>query len=292
MMKKLAFFVTALALTSTPPVHAQTAKGTFTAEPGGTISPKVAAAYVVRDQFNPRQTEIEVVLSPAPVDVASAAADLVPHQAVINDPALRDNDYVLVWVRSDGSVSMNATFGKTMTQFLDRTSKGGTLKAEITANTPEKVAARIFTEKPVKTMNGSSYRVDLAFSAPVTRPPAGKTLPPRGGEPGKALTAFLEARQRKEWPALKAALSPAMTRMLVKSYQDDQENLSDSLDTLNVWLPVKETKITGGTLIGEAAVLDVEGVMASGVGTLTLVRMIQGPSGWLFDRAAMAGMLP
>ena len=49
--------------------------------------------------------------------------------------------------------------------------------------------------------------------------------------------------------------------------------------------------ITGGTLSGDVAILDVEGLMASGVKALTLVRLIKRPSAWLFDRAAMAGML-
>jgi hypothetical protein len=33
-------------------------------------------------------------------------------------------------------------------------------------------------------------------------------------------------------------------------------------------------------------------VLASGVKALTLVRLIRRPSGWLFDSAVMAGMLP
>ena len=53
-----------------------------------------------------------------------------------------------------------------------------------------------------------------------------------------------------------------------------------------------EATITGGQSSGDTAVLDVEGKLASGVRALTLVRLIKGPSGWLFDRAAMAGMLP
>src|SRR5262245_17025302 len=85
--------------------HAQTASGAFKAEPGGTISPAVAAAYIVRDQFNPRQTQVEIVLSTKAVDVAKAVADIVPHTTVINDPALKDTNYVLLWISGDGNVS-------------------------------------------------------------------------------------------------------------------------------------------------------------------------------------------
>ncbi len=284
--------VAALFLALPAPSSAQTASGAFKSEPEGSITPKVSAAYVVRDQFNPRQTQVEVILSTTAVDVAKAIADLSPHLVVINDPALKDTNYVLVWINCDGKVSMNATFSKTMTQFVDRASADGTLKAELMTNTPDKVAGRIFTSAPVKTLSGSTYTVDLTFSAPVAKPPAGTALPSGGGEPGKVLSDFFDARQKKDWPSLKAALSPAMTEMFVRSYNDDKENLTDMLDTLNFWLPATDVKITAAKLTGDTAVLDVEGVLASGVKALTLVRLIKGPSGWLFDRATMAGMLP
>jgi hypothetical protein len=211
---------------------------------------------------------------------------------VINDPALKDTNYVLLWIGAGGKVSMNATFSKTMTQFIERASADGRLRAELTTNTPDRVAGRIFTPAPVKTMNGSTYTVDLTFSAPVAKAGSGTALPAGGGEPGKALLGFVAARQKKDWPSLKAALSPSATERFVRSYNDDKENLSDLLGTLDFWLPAKDVKITGGTLAGETAVLDVEGVLASGVKALTLVRLIKRPSGWLFDSAAMAGILP
>jgi hypothetical protein len=284
--------VAAVSLAVPPLVHGQTASGAFTVQPGGSITPKVAAAYLVRDQFNPRETEVEIILSTAPVNVAAAAADLSPHTAVINDPSLKDTNYVLVWVKPDGGVSMNATFSRTMTQFLDRTTKGGTLKAELTTRTGAKVAGRIFTPSPVKTLDGATYTVDLTFSTPVTSPPAGTALPAGGGEPGNALSAFLAARERKDWAGLKGALAPRLTGMFVKDYNDDAENLADMLQTLDFWLPVGNVAITGGVLRGDDAVLDLEGRLASGVRALTLVRMIKGPSQWLVESATLAGMLP
>ena len=283
--------VATLVLACSALASAQTASGTFTAKPEGSIAPKVAAAYVVRDQFNPRQSQVEVILSGKAVDVAKAITELSPHTAVINDPALKDTNYVLLWIGKDGKVSMNATFSKTMTQFIDRASADGALRAELTTNTPDKVAGRIFTPAPVKSMGGGTYTLDLTFSAPVTKGPSGTPLAAGGGDPGKALQGFIAARQKKDWPALKAALSPSATERFVKSYNDDKENLSDLLGTLEFWLPSKDMTITGGTLAGDIAVLDVEGVMASGIKALTLVRLVRRPSGWLFDSAAMAGML-
>src|SRR5262245_48451823 len=282
----------ALVTLSATPGWAQTASGAAKTEPGGTIAPKVAAAYVVRDQFNPREKEVEIILSSAAVNVAKAVADLTPHTTVINDPALKDTDYVLVWIKRDGTVAMNATFSKTMTQYLERSDRGGTFKAELSTNTADKVAGRIFTPAPVKTRDGTSYSVDLTFSAIVAKPAAGTALPAGGGEPGKALTAFLAAREKKDWPTFKAALAPSAAQRFVKSYNDDTENLTDMLDTLNFWIPARDVKITGGLLMGDAATIDVEGAMASGVKALSLVRLIKAASGWAFQDAAMAGMLP
>ena len=285
-------WVALLFLGSSALTSAQTASGAFKSQPEGSITPKVAAAYVVRDQFNPRQNQVEVILSTAAVDVAKAVTELGPHAAVINDAALKDTNYVLIWIGADGKVSMNATFSKTMTQFVERASADGALRAELTTNTPDKVAGRIFTPAPLKTMSGSTYSVDLTFSAAITKAAAGAALQAGGGEPGQALLRFFAARQKKDWPSLKAALSPAASERFVKSYNDDKENLADLLGTLEFWLPAKDAKITGGKLTGDAAILDVEGVLASGIKALTLVRLIRRPSGWLFDSATMAGMLP
>jgi hypothetical protein len=285
-------WVALLFLGSSALTSAQTARGAFESQPLGRIAPTVAAAYIVRDQFNARVNEVEIILSTAAVDVAKAVTALAPHTMVINDAALKDTNYVLIWIGADGKVSMNATFSKTMTQFVERASADGSLRAELTTNTPDKVAGRIFTPAPVKTMSGSTYSVDLTFSASITKAAAGTALQAGGGEPGKALLAFFAARQKKDWPSLKASLSPAATDMFVKSYNDDKENLADLLGTLEFWLPGKDAKITGGKLTGDEAVLDVEGVLTSGIKALTLIRLIRRPSGWLFDSATMAGMLP
>ena len=282
--------VAALVLTLAYPAGAQKASGSFKLEPGTSFTPSVAAAFMVRDRLDPRQKRTEIVLSETPVDLTAALADLDPDGVVVDDPAVKGRDFVRFWIHADGTVSMNARLGAV--QFVDQTAAPGHLKAEISASTPERVAGRIFTETAVKARNGSSYSVDLAFSAPVTRPPPGTALPAGGGDPGMALTAFLAAREKKEWTSLKAALSPALSEELVKAHNDDGENLSGALTTLDLWLPSKDVSITGGTLTGETAVLEVEGEMAYGTKALALARMVRAPAGWLFDRAKMVGMLP
>lgn len=259
---------------------AGSASGEFKAGTRPPIQPKYAAAYETRDQRDARKTAIEVVLSDAPVDVAAAVDALDPHTVVINDPALKDHNYVLLWVRPGNDVSMNATYSETMTQFIDMTP---TLSAEIGANTAEKVAGHVFTPKPVKTMDGEVYSADLTFSAPVTHAAAGTRLAAGGGEPGTALKALLAAVASKNWPGIQRNVSARNREMF--------DGAADAIRFLGISLPKKAAKITGGILRGDAATLEVESELYEGQKGLYLVRMIRVDGKWVYERAVTAGLV-
>ena len=232
-MKLIRLCACVVALAAPSPAVAGNTKGQFVVKGGktsGTIAPTQAAAYVTRDPRDPRNRVAEVVLSEAAIDVDAAVAALQPHSHVINQDILDDRNYVLLWIASDGHVSMNATFSDTMTQFIDKV--GESLKATLTTNTPERVAGRIFTEAPVTTIGGEIYTVDLTFDTAVTRVPAGTPLGAGGGGPGKALTAFLAAVKKQQWPAIKAGLAPSAVATFDKSYNSPEENASSASDLL------------------------------------------------------------
>jgi hypothetical protein len=123
---------------------------------------------------------------------------------------------------ADGYLAMNATYSKTMTQFLNDTSDG--LKVTWTTNSPTRIEGRITAAKPLKTMDGETYTVDLRFGVDVPKPPAGDALPAGGGEPGKAFAAFVAAAQKKNWATIKAGASPEALKMFDKSYNTPAEN--------------------------------------------------------------------
>lgn len=265
------------------------ASGQFTVGKHPPIRPKYAAAYETHDQRDARKIAIEVVLSEEPIDVAEAAAELDPHTNVINQKALRDHNYVLLWVRPDNDVSMNATYSETMTQYIEMS--GSRMTADMTTNTRDKVAGRIFSPKPLKTMDGDEYTIDLKFSTEVTHPPAGTKLPADGGEPGKALKALQAAIAKKSWEGIKSSVSAKNVESFDESYRTPKENLDDAIQTLGFWLPKKAGKITGGELRGDTAILNMEGELFEGQNALFLVRMIKENSRWVFDRATKAGMI-
>jgi hypothetical protein len=268
---------------------ANSASGTVDVQKVGTISPKFSAGFLVRDQRNARATQTEILLSEVAIDAAAMQGVLDPHMIAINLEPLRDRNYVLLFVRPDGWVGMNATFSKGMTQFLNDTAGG--LKAEFTAQTATRLEGHLFSPAPLKSMDGTTYTVDLRFGVDIAPAPSGTALPVGGGDPGKALTAFLAAAQRKNWAAIKAGASPDALKIFDKSYNTPAENADTAADLLKAWIPTQKLKITGGQLRGNVAVLDVEGELFPGQLGLSLVQMVRAGTAWQFDRAARAGMV-
>jgi hypothetical protein len=168
---------------------------------------------------------------------------------------------------------------------------GDRMKADMTANTPDKVAGRIFSTKALKTMDGTPYAIDLTFSTAVTRPPAGTKLPADGGEPGKAYEALRAAMVAKSWEGISKNVTAKNLESFNESYRTPKENLDDALQTLGLWLPKKPGKITGGELRGDSAVLHVEGELFAGQDALFLIRMVKDGPRWVFDRATNAGLI-
>lgn len=288
MTPRITTFTVALSLSLCAVAHAaDRASGSVVVQKQGTIAVSHAIAYTVRDQRNAHTTATEILLSDVVVDPKPIRAALSPHMEAINVDPLKDRNYVLLWVRPDGSVSMNATFSKTMTQFVDDTGSG--LKVTWTTNSASRVEGRLFTATPVKTMDGTSYTVDLTFGVDLPALEAGTTLPAGGGDPGKALLALLAAANRKDWAGIRAGSGPSALQSFDKSYNSPAENAADAADQLNAWLPVQKMKITGGQVRGNVAILDVEGEMFPGMMSLSLARMVKSGNAWLFEEAVRAG---
>lgn len=142
----------------------------------GAILPKRAVAYVVHDDQDGATARIEVLLTDAAIDVARLRTERDPHRAAINLKALRDHDYLLLRVSADGTVTMNATYSKTMTQYINDTEGG--LLATFTSHTPRKIEGRVYSPVPLRSVDGASYTIDVKFSAdvvtPVDPPPPGR----------------------------------------------------------------------------------------------------------------------
>jgi hypothetical protein len=289
-LRRLTLFVAFAAVLAVTVLRAeaQQASGAVTVQDVGAIPVAYAVAFSVRDQRNARLTRTEILLSDVAVDAERFQDVLDPHMEAINVDVLRDRNYILLWVNGDGSLTMNATFSKTMTQFLN---DSRALTVAWSVRTPARLEARVFSAAPIKTMDGTSYTVDLTFAVDVPAPPQGTSLPDGGGAPGAALTALLAAAQKKDWFAIRAGSGPSALAMFDRSYNTPQENAEEAAELLTAWIPVRAMHITGGQQRGDLAVLDVEGEIYEGQRGLSLVQMIRIAGVWQFDRAARAGMI-
>ena len=277
-------------LTEVPAAGAGTVSGKFSLESGAQITPRSVAAFPVREQYDARAESIEIVLSTEPIDATGSANALNPHTDAINHDALRKDNYILLWVTPAGQVSLNATFAATMTQYLDRSDGRGSLIADLTANTPNRVAGRVSLSTPVKVMSGESYSYDITFDVDVTRPENGTPLAD-GGAPGLAFKALLAAVKKKNWPALRSGVSERLRNMFDVDYRSAKENLDFAVSSLQMSLPKTGIKVTQGTLRGEIATLEIEGEIFAGQKAVYFVRMVKNKNAWLYDGAALAGLV-
>lgn len=277
-------------LIAMPASAAGTASGIVAVQGSGTIRITQSIAYPSRSARNARIEQTEVLLTDVAIDASALANALDAHIVAINDPALRERNYIVLAVDADGGIAMNATFSKGMVQYINDTGHG--LKIAWATRSATRLDGRLFSEAPLRTMDGTTYTVDVRFAVDVVAPPAGQTLAAGGGDPGQAFVAFMTTAQRKNWAATKAALSANAVKLFDKDYNSPAENASDAVDLLQAWIPKDRMKVTAGRMNGDSAILDVEGEMFPGMSGLSLVRMVKEGGVWKFDQAARAGLLP
>lgn len=271
---------------------AQEVSGSFAAT-ALTISPEHVCAFQARAPFDAELRGFVVLLSEAAVDTEAAVEALDPHIHAVNQPAVRDTNYVSVYVWPNGQVAMNAMQREGGVQYVDNTTMQ--LEAEITVSSEEEIAGRVHTEKPVELPSGESYTVDLSFSTPVTRPPVGKPLGDGGGEPGVALRALAEAARAEHWPGMRPRLPADYFEDTYCYFESDTpsdaEALACALRGLPDWLTRSDQafEIVAGEDRGETAVLEVKQIYEPGFEVLNLAKMRRGPSGWVLEHSISVG---
>lgn len=285
-------WVLALVLPGLGAAHANSISGKFVLD-GKTVPVHEVAAFRMRDQFNPRTVETYVMLTAKPVDRAAIGASLDPYAVAINDPAVHDDDYLAFSVRANGETSVNAHVGGT--QYLDTSGtmmgQPGSLIASCKENTPTRIACNVKTAKPVKSMDGPTWSMDLSFEADVLSRTPGKPLTKDGEAPGKALLALRAAVGGNDLAQILALLTPEQAKSYQEDWRTPAENLASAKEILDVRLP-KKPKITGGELVAnDHAVLEVEGEPYENGRMLYLVEMRLVNGHWVYEQSSVAGML-
>jgi hypothetical protein len=270
---------------------ADSASGGITMD-GTQIAPSNVAAFRIRDSFAPRERVSFVMLTASPVERERIAADTDPYALAINDPAVRDADWLGFTIDAKGEVQMNARVGGV--QYVDSSGEimrqQGSLLAECRHNTAERVACHVRTREPVDSMDGPTWTLDVQFDTAVSARAAGTPLPADGGEPGKAFLAVLKTLQGNDLDAILAGLTEEEGEPYRAEYNTPEENLADAKQTMENKLP-KQARITGGELVdANFALLEVEGVPYEGARFLYEVDMRRVEGRWRLNGASIAGM--
>ena len=257
------------------------------------LKPTEVAAFRIRDSFNARSFNTYVMLTTTPVNREAIAADTDPYAVAINDDAVRDSDSLSIFVEGSGETSLNAKVGGV--QYVDSSGtimgQPGSLIANCSHNSAERIACSVKVAAPVKSMDGPAWTIDVSFDAAVLSRAAGAPIAADGGEPGKAFTALVEAAGGEDLARITSLLSADEASNYQREYNTPEENLAEAKSTLGFKLP-KQPRITGGEMLSEDhAMLEVEGVPYEGAKMLYLVEMKRDKGRWGFEGSSMAGML-
>lgn len=230
--------VLAVSLVSAPALHAD-ARGKVSVS-GVSFTVVDAVAYKTNDG-------VAITLLPTPFDRKAAAKD---RKIDSFDFMRMDGGYVTLRVDTDGSFSC--------IDFSAGSGGGSSCNSSytpaltLTTRTAERIAGTFRLE-------GGSDNADVTFDLKVesTLTPAGTALPPDGGEPGKAVMAHFAAIEKNDFAALKALAHPERRQMMEASEKSGEAK--EMFAMMRAMSP-RKVRITGGTVDGDTALVDFEGV--------------------------------
>lgn len=231
-------FVMAVGLMAAPEARADV-KGKVSIS-GATFAVVDAVAYKTNDG-------IAVALLPVAFDMKAAAKD---RKIDTFDFMRMDSAYVTLKVDADGSFNC--------IDFSAGSGGGSSCNSEytpalkLTARTAERIAGTF-------NLKGKTDNADVTFDLKVvtTLAPAGTALPADGGEPGRAVMAHFAAIEKNDFAALKALAHPERRQMMEASEKSGE---AKKMFAMMREMSPRKVKITGGTVDGDTALVDFEGV--------------------------------
>lgn len=142
------------------------------------------------------------------------------------------------WMFQGGGTSCNGDLAKAL---------------KLSANTADRVAG---TFKLAANGDSADVTFDLKVESKVER--GGTALPAGGGEPGKAALAHFAAIEKNDFAALKATAPPDVRKQMEASEKNGEAK--EMFQFMRAVSP-RKVRILGGTVDGDTATLDFEGVI-------------------------------
>lgn len=218
------------------------------ADAKGTVALKQATFMVADAVAYKTDDGVEVALLSAKFDRAAAAKDQkidsfdIMRMSGITAATLRigtDGSFNCIDFRSDrgGGSSCNSDFAQAL---------------KLSARTAERVAGTF-------RLNADGEKADVTFDLAVesTVARSGTALAADGGEPGKAVLAHFAAIEKNDFKALMATAPPDRRKMMQEAEKSGEA--ADLFKMMRAMSP-RKVRITGGTVDGDSATVDFEGV--------------------------------
>ncbi len=233
------------------------------AQAKGTVALKRASFTVADAVAYKTDSGIEVALLSTKFDRLGAAKDRkidsfdIMRMSNVTAATLRigaDGSFNCIDFKSDGGggSSCNSDFTEAL---------------KLTARTADRVAGTF-------KLNAGGEKADVTFDLKVesVATPAGTALPADGGEPGRAVMAHFAAIEKGDFKALMATAPPEQRKMMQEAEKSGEAK--EMFGMLRAMSP-RKVKVTGGTVDGDSALVDYEGVEGgkSVKGTADMVRM-------------------
>lgn len=214
---------------------------------GATFTVADAVAYKTDDG-------IEVAFLPKPFDRKAAAKDLK-----IDSFDLMRAGGARVALKIDTDGSFNCIDYSTGEGGGSTCNSDYTKALTLTTRSADRIAGTF-------RLNTGGDTVDVTFDLPVESTVArgGTALPADGGDPGKAVLAHFAAIEKNDFKALKATAAPDRRQMM-----DEAEKSGEAKELFKMMraMSPRKVKISGGTVDGDDAMVDFEGVAEGAVVT-------------------------
>lgn len=214
----------------------------------GTVALKYAKFTVADAVAYKTGDGLEVALLSAPFDRQAAAKD----QKIDSFDVLRMFGVTAATLRIDADGAFNCVDSKSPEGGGSSCNSDYTPALKLTTRTADRVAGTF-------KLNVNGEKADVTFDLKVESTVArtGTALPADGGEPGRAVLAHYAAIEKNDFKALMATATPEQARMMAES-----EKAGEAKEMFKMMrdMSPRKVRITGGTIDGDAALVDFEGV--------------------------------
>lgn len=235
-----------------------------------TFQPTDSMAFVV-DSNDPAKPVTVIAMTDFKIDRADVIAAIEPSGSLVQQAGNGGGNVVFVRLSKPGKCGIAGYLGKRANQF----DFGDSFTLKPAQSTAAHVAGNCATTTPGKIFD-DAYDFNLSYDTPVTDIPKPTKLAAGGGDPGAAYSALVKALQSQTWDVASAHVEEeSVSRGKPKTAAD----MKEWFHAIGLNYP-KEATVTGGSMKGDRAFVDITGKGNDGKGIHGTVAMKKVGGNW------------